>query len=472
MKRNLNLFLAPSFFAAIFAVNPLFSQEGTLPATEAPTATTAAETPLIDAKLQAELQIAADSFNKRDVAEALKKLEVICTANPQLAPPRIILAQWFSRANIPNGVAASLNAATTDSPTDPEAFILLGEIALRKGETAAATLFFQKGTELITAFNADANRKKVMTLSLLRNQTVLAEMRQDWKAMESYTDKRLALEGQTPELLRIKAVALFRRHQDKDAAGYLTLADKAAADKEKKGLPAEAILSQLYTSRGDAESVGYGKGYLENAVRKYPKNPEVLALSVGRKLADGDLEGARQLAEALVKEDAKAKQVLANVALFQGDYATAEKIYQEIVVASPSNIGATNGLALALCEQNDKEKLKRAGEYAVENVKKNDKNGDLLATLGWILFKSQNYQQSGKVLQQAAAGGNISPQTAYYLAELQNQAGHKDDARKLLEAALKDTRPFSKKAAAQKLLATLPAAAPAPTTTAPVSVPR
>jgi predicted Zn-dependent protease len=405
--------------------------------------------------LKAELQGAADLFNETDFNGALEKLKEICGRNTKLAPPRLMLAQWFSRANQPNGVFASLNAATTESPTDPEAFILLGEIALKKNETAAATLFFQKGGALLAQYSADAERKKLMQISLLRNETILAELRSDWKGMENCSDQRVALEGKTPELLRVKAVSLFRQERDQECAQWLAQADQAAASQKNKGLPAEAILAQLYTSRGGDENIDRGKKFLNAAVQKYPKSKEVLALSVNTKLADDDLTGARRLAESLVAEDPNAKQLLATVALFQGEYATAEKLFQDIVVESPANIAATNGLALALCEQDDPAKLKRAGEYALENVRKQNNNGDLLGTLGWVLFKAKNYQQAGQVLQQAAAGGNINSQTAYYLAEFVNHNGNKDQAKQLLEAALKGNRPFAKKAAAKKLLETL-----------------
>ena len=446
MKKNtiLSFFL----FIALLVFFPVFQQNAAWGQTDAAIGTT------VD-PLRIELQAAADMFNKTDFNGAFERLKTICADNPGLAPPRVILAQWFSVANQPDGMFASLNAATTDSPDDPEAFLLLGEIALQKGETAAASLFFQKGETLLAAFNADAERKKLMQISLLRNRINLAERRLEWKAIETYIDQRLALEGRTPELLRIKAVSLFQLERDQESEQLLAEADQSSASAPNKGLPAEAILAQLYASRGGDDNLRRGKEYLNTAVQKHPKSKEVLALSVNTKLADGDFTGARQLAEQLVVEDSNSKQLLATVALFQEDYVTAEKLFQELVTDSPANVEASNGLALALCEQNDEAKLKRAAEYALENVRKQTNNSDLIGTLGWVLFKAKNYQQSGEILQQAAAGGNISSLTAYYLAELVLQNGNKEQAKQLLEAALKSGNPFAKKKAAEALLKTL-----------------
>lgn len=448
MKKNAIVYFFISF--SLFAVFVFFQQNAAFGQAAAPSGETTVD------PLKTELQGAIDLFNKTDFNGALERLKTICAGNPGLAPPRVILAQWFSLANQPDGMFASLNAATTDSPDDPEAFLLLGEIALKKGETAAATLFFQKGEILLASFSDAAARKKPLQISLLRNRTTLAEQRSEWKAVETYTEQRFVLEGKTPELLRIKALALFRQGRDKEAEELLAQADQAAASLPNKGLPAEAILAQLYASRGGDDNIRRGKTFLNTAVQKYPKSKEVLSLSVNTKLADGDFDAARRLAEQLVAEDASSKQLLATVALFQEDYVSAEKLFQEIVTDSPANIEASNGLALALCEQNDEAKLKRAAEYALENVRKQTNNSDLLGTLGWTLFKAKNYQQSGQILQQAAAGGNISPLTAYYLAEfvLQN-GGNKEQAKQFLEAALKNGIPFAKKKAAEALLKTL-----------------
>lgn len=405
-------------------------------------------------EITAELQGAADQFSKGDFNGALERLKEICAKESLLSPPRVMMARWFAQAQQGDAFRALMDRATVESPTDPEAYLTLGEIALRQREFAAAGLFLERSEQLLQAYNANAERRKQMIIALLRNQANLAEVREDWRLMENRIDARMSVEGKTPDLLRQKAVAVFRQQRDEESHKLLGEADSLTTNPENIVLPADAVMAQLYNARGDQER---GKAFLAQALKKYPKSRGVLTLSAQQRLFDDDLAGARQLAEQLAAEDPAAagpKRQVANIALFQEDYATAEKLLQEVLVAFPADIEATNGLALALCEQNDPVKLRRAVEYAAENVRRNNRNSEILATLGWVLFKANDFPQAAKVLQQAAAvtQGTITTQTAYYLAELNNKNGNAEQAKQILEALLKDKRPFAKKRQAQALL--------------------
>lgn len=443
MKRiSYVLSLVLAFSIGVGLVSDVRAQE------ETPSTTSAQLSP----ELTAALQSAADLFNKTDFNGALERLKEICAGEAKLAPPRVIMAQWFARAQLADAVRVSLDRATVESPADPEGYLLLGEIALRQREFAAASLFLERGEQLLQAYNASPDRRKLMIISLLRNQVALAEVRENWALMENRIDARISVEGKTPELLRQKAFTVFRQQRDEESLKLLNEADALAANSENKGLPADAVMSQFYNGRDDQER---GKAFLAQALRKHPNSKEVLALSALQRLSDDDLQGARQLAEKLASEDSAAdgpKRLIATIALFQEDYATAEKLFQEVLNAFPSDIQATNGIALALCEQNDPVKTRRALEYAAENVRRNNRNSEFLGTLGWVFYKANDLQQAAKALQQAAAQGNINSQTAYFLAELTNKNGNAEQAKQLLEAALKDKRPFAKKRQAQVLL--------------------
>lgn len=430
------------------------------PSGQAPLTTTS-ENPQLTAALQGALEL----FKKTDFNGALEQLKPIYAAQPQIAPPRIVLAQWFARAGIQEGVQASLDMATVETPEDPEAYLLLGELSLRQRERAAASLFLERANYYLQRYNANPERKKQMQIALFRNLTGLAELLENWENMERMIDQRIAIEGRTSELLRQKAVAAFRLKKDQESATLLAEADRLDANKENKPLPAEAIMSQLYQQRGDKANT---QSSLAAALSKHPKNPDVLALSASSRVAVNDLSGARQLAERILVDhpNAKgAKGLVASIALMQGDYPTAEKFFQELVVASPSDAQSTNGLALALAEQNDPAKLRRALEYAAENVKKNNRNSEFLGTLGWLLMKAGDMKQAGQVLQQAAAHGNVSSQTAFFLAKFVSSQGNYAQAKQLLEAAMKSERPFAKMQEAKQLLEEVSKQAPASTST-------
>ncbi len=410
------------------------------------------QTPPVDPAVAEAVAEAVKAFNATDFAKALEVLKKVYTEHPNLAPPRLVLAQWFAQAGLGDAVRTSLEMATEETPEDPEAFLLLGEIMLRQQSLTAAELLLQKAGEKLQAYNANPERRKLMVSSLLRNQTAIAEIRGRWEQMAAIVDARIRVEGENAQLLRAKAVALFRQKKDAEAKAILDRADLLEAKSENKGLPAEAVMSQLYLSRGEQPQA---KQALATALQKYPTNKEVLALSIQDRINDGNLAEAKALADKLGGEDpnsAPIKRLRGMVALYMNDYPAAEKFFQELILASPTDMQASNGLALALCEQGDADKLRRALEYAAGNAQKQQNNSDFLGTLGWVLVKTNQLDKAAQVLRQAAAGGQINAATAFYLAKLASLTGKNDDAKKLLDAAVGSKTPFAKRQEATQLL--------------------
>ena len=408
----------------------------------------------VDPAVESGIKEAVDAFNKSDFSAALEHLKNLYATFPNLAPPRIVLAQWYAQANLGEAVRSALELATSETPDDPEAYILLGEILLRQRYLTAAELLLKTANTKLDAYNVNPERKKLMQTSWLRNAIMLAESREQWESVLTLADKAMEQDGETPTQVRQKGIALFQLKKDAEALAQFTKADTLAKDATEPdtGLPAEAAIAQLYQLREDKENA---QKYLAEALKKYPQSKEVVVLSIQSRMNEDQLEDARKLAEKLAAENPTwlpAKRLLATVALYLGDYAGAEKLFQELILDSPSDEQAVNGLALAQCEQGDPQKLQRALEYARENVRKNQQESDYWATLGWVLYKADQMETSGQALKQAAATGRVNAATAYYLARLAMQAGKMAEARQFLEAALGTPAPFAKRRDAIKLL--------------------
>ncbi|MCL2304971.1 MAG: tetratricopeptide repeat protein [Planctomycetaceae bacterium] len=410
---------------------------------------------LTDPELQKELEKAVEAFNASQFAEALNILKSLYEKHPNIVPPRIIMAQWYARSNLGNAVRASLEMGTEETPNDPEAFLLLAEISLRQGSLTAAELLLRQAATKVNAYTANPERKKNLSSSVHRVMTDIQEARQRWSQMETSINRQIEADGRTPELLRKKGIAVFQQKKDDEAKSIFVEADQMEKGAETKGLPADAAMSQLYLLRGDKDNA---RKSLETALASYPGSKEVLALSIQMKINDDKLEEAKPLAEKLLAEDpnsSSAKRLCATVALYLNDYATAEKLFEELLLASPLESQNANGLALALCEQDSPEKLRRALAYAVENVQKDQNNSEYLGTLGWVLYKADQLEQSANALKQSAASGQINAATAYYFAKLAVKTGKIEEAKQFLEAALQGESPFFKRRDAAQLLKTL-----------------
>jgi Tfp pilus assembly protein PilF len=127
------------------------------------------------------------------------------------------------------------------------------------------------------------------------------------------------------------------------------------------------------------------------------------------------------------------------VALCDKDYRTAESYFESAMKRVPAggSFPVSNNLALALIEQDDEAKSKRALEYAEANAKQYPDSANAASTYGWVLYRNKRLDDAEKALQTAAATGPMSIDTAYYTARVLVDRGKKADAKKLLETALK-----------------------------------
>ena len=78
-----------------------------------------ASTP-VDPAIELGIQQAVAAFNNSDFDGAKEHLQTLYANFPNLAPPRIVLAQWFAQANLGEAVRASLEMATIETPNDPK----------------------------------------------------------------------------------------------------------------------------------------------------------------------------------------------------------------------------------------------------------------------------------------------------------------------------------------------------------------
>ena len=432
------------------------------PAQSAATQTApAADAPKLSPAEEAKYQEALQHFNSQNLAGALASLQELAASNPAATPPRLILARWFAELKNPKAVRTSLELATEESPNDPEAFLSLAEIALLEGSLTSAELLTQQGQRVLAQYDANPTRKQNLTRKALTLQLAYSNARRRWPAAQEAILALIKLDGETAELDRALGRVLFQQNQEDKAREMFVRADKLTpADDASTTLPADALLSQLYAERGDLANA---KKYLDAALKTSPKSVPTLVLSISTALEENDLETAWSRARQLYAND-KSPNVLkiyGKVALFRSDYPQAEAAFQEVVRQNPLDPEAVAGLALALCEQDDAEKRKRAVQYATSNVQKQSNNRDYLATLGWTLYRSGETDAAIQVLQQSVADGQINAAAAYYFAVALVEKGQTEAAQQLLNAALATKPPFAKRVAAAALAKQLEAS-PAP----------
>ncbi|MDR0391205.1 MAG: hypothetical protein LBH59_04820, partial [Planctomycetaceae bacterium] len=207
--------------------------------------------PMTLPEVKTEVENAIAAFNKSDINSAKNILADLYKKHRGLQPPGIFLFQFFAQTRQGNIIKPVLDMTTNETPDDPEAYILLGDIALQQRELTAAELLFKEGESKLSGYSVNTERKKRLTSLLLRVQSTLAEVRGRWEAYGQLADKRIKHDGESAPFLRQKGIALFQQKKDSEAAALFAKADTLTTTDSNQnnavqGLPTEAMLSRLY----------------------------------------------------------------------------------------------------------------------------------------------------------------------------------------------------------------------------------
>ena len=399
-----------------------------------------------------ELAQAVAAFNERRIGDALKLLHELARKDADIPPAQVVMAQLFNQAKLGNYVRPSLEQAVIDAPDDPEAYVLLGELALRDRRVTDAHLLYTKASELVPALKS-AKRKQILEPRVFSGLAGVAEARRDWATAQRYLEACLKADLDNVAFKvnarQRFARVLFQQKKPKEALEQL----RAAKATDPKVLTPEVTLAQLYERAGDHKAA---KEWMKHAAGVVAKADLPTQLAVARwALETEELVEAERYAVAALKIDSTSVQ--ANVlrgliALFQKQYERAESYFFAAYRQEPNDFSATNNLALALVEQDDNNKKRQALGYAESNFKNSPNSPDASSTYGWVLYRNGRVTDAERVLRKTAASGNYSPDTAYYIAQVSAERSRPDEAKRLLQAALRSRRPFAMRREAEALL--------------------
>jgi tetratricopeptide (TPR) repeat protein len=385
-----------------------------------------------------ELNDALGRFQQGDVDGALARLNDLTRDDPELPPARVILAQFQASANQAAAMRSSLEQAVAETPSDPEAYLILGDLATREGRLTEAGLLCAQADKLVAALSAANPRKQSLDRRAKLGLAWVAEARHDWQAAHGYLDALANSEPGNTGILQRLGQALFHLEKRDEALAKL----KAAAEADQNALAAEVLMALLHQEAGDTERAA---ALMNQAVEANPEDFKTHLAAAQWAMNAQRLDEAARYADAavtLAPDSIEAKLLRGTIALFSGDYQAAESDLEAVHLYTPANFAAANNLALALCEQNDESKKRRALEYAQINGRQYPKQKEALSTLGWVLYKSGQLDNAESVLREAAAGAGPSGDTAYYLARVLIDRGRGAEAKPLLSTALKTKLSF------------------------------
>ncbi len=136
-------------------------------------------------------------FDKQDFPAAQAMLIAAKQKHPELPPGHLMLAELLLSRNQFSMGRRELELTTVSDPTDPEAFLLLGEMAAQDGRFAEANLVFDHVRKLADgSYGATQVRKNKLLGRTFAGLAAVNESRQNWAEAQSYLAEWLNLDPQ------------------------------------------------------------------------------------------------------------------------------------------------------------------------------------------------------------------------------------------------------------------------------------
>jgi tetratricopeptide (TPR) repeat protein len=421
-----------------------------------------------DAKYK-DVSNAVNAFRSNDLEKTQELLKKAVEKNADLPPAKTLLASMFFKANNLNAGRVSLEQATIDAPADPEAYLIVGDIAFQAGRMTESRLAFEKGLELTEAYDANAKRKESLTQRSYAGLAAVAEARQEHEKAKELLEKWLELDPDSTVALTRYARTLFLADDEKGA--YANFQKLYKAD-PKQARP-EIMMAQLYeqqVSQGDEKKRKLAKQLMGYAAERDADTLSTRLTVANWALGACELEMATENAQAALGIDSdslEAKFMLGLIARYNEDWKNAENYFRTVHAASPNYFAATNNLAIVLVAQADDAKKNQALEYAKLNQRAfsqaQQPNGrEAAATLAWVMFQRGQIPEAQQAMQAAINAGSVSADSAYFAAEILVSAEQNRTAQQILETTIANNECFPTREKARSLLAKITGGTDAP----------
>jgi tetratricopeptide (TPR) repeat protein len=391
-------------------------------------------------------------FRNNDVSGARELLARARQNNQKLPPVEIMMARLWAVSNQLNNFHVELEKAVMTYPDDPDAYLYLAELALAEHRVTDAESDLMRAKDLIAKYQANQKRKRNFDIRYNASMAAVAEERTQWSEAMPHLEAWLKLDPDNAAAHARMGRALFQMGRPTDAYNEYDAALKI----DPKSINPYIALAGLYEQTKDRTNAAKSISY---AVQKNPKDLNVHLQAARWGLATNQLNEAQKYADDALKIDPdslEGKILRGIVARMTGDMKTAETRLQAAVVQAPANIDASNQLALVLIESPDKDKRDRAAQIAEYNLRATTQNGrtnpEVAATYAWVLYKLGKTAEAGQILAQIQQAGNISPDTAFYIAKILEDQDKIDGAIYVCEKALESPVPFAQRQATADLL--------------------
>jgi len=403
----------------------------------------AADVPKAPAAPNTDTEKALELFKQDKAGEALELLKRSSKLNPAQVLPKVQMAQWFLQANKGQNARVLTEQAITEEPRHPEGYIWNGNIAFNEGRTTDAMLNLSMAMLMSEDRRWDTDQKKRYLKEARYGLLSCYETRGDMAGAKEQLLGLLNDEPKNAVLRQRLASALFRQDSVEEARKELiqAFADDPTTD------PPELVMARLWQARANndtdakraADYRDRAEDWFKKAASSHASSAKVFREYALWLLDAGRTDAAVLYVDQATKLDEKGQETQAAKALqllYKKDFAAAEVLLEAMYKESPSNLFAMGNLCLTLVESGDEAKRKRSIELGQALVGQHSKSPAAYSVYGYVLYKNNRLDEAEKALATASSAGQVSFDTAYYIARLLFDRAKYAEASSVLKGAL------------------------------------
>jgi putative PEP-CTERM system TPR-repeat lipoprotein len=364
------------------------------------------------------LLLAEAHLQTRNIVQAQAVLEQVLAVAPQLLDARKTLARLLLTQNRPDKVLELLDEASAEQAADPE-------LQQLRSQARGVQL---KATQTVDSLQAQLVKEPGK--HELRLALAVAQISSGAPGDALQTLRGLPADFQAATQLRVKLLALIAQSNRRDLEREVDAVAKLDPPQVNQLLTAADVTAAL--GRSDLAT-----RLLDIAQKAAPDNSTVALGRAAVLLVDRKIPEARQVLAELSQRDPRnvqAKAAQARVEMAAGDYGTARKLLADASAVDPTSSDIALMLAGLELRAN---RVDSAVTVLRSFVGKAKPDGAAAAASGQLLASSRRLQEAVPFLRQAQQQRK-NPTDTLNLARVLSQTGGADEARQLLQAALRE----------------------------------
>jgi tetratricopeptide (TPR) repeat protein len=382
-----------------------------------------------------EVESAIQRFRNSDPNGAREYLVMAKQKYPKLPPVDLLMAKMAVFARNGDLARQYLEATVTNTPNDPEAYLLLADLAFAEGRTTEAHALFEEARGLVEKFTENAKRQQNFNIRVLAGLAAVQERRQRWEDANALLMKWVQLDPDSAAAHTRLGVTLYHLNKPDQAIAEF----KKSRDLQPSSPNPHVMLGSLYTQE---KKTAEAQKEFEAAYAEDGKNESTARAYAQWLIQQDQLDKAQQVATQMRKNQPNSIAALmldGVIAKMRNQPQAAEEALTKVLSIDMTNADATNLLALILADSTNPAQQEKALSYAKMNAQRFPSSSQANVAYAWVLTKLGRANEAGEYLQRAVQARNLTADSAYLVARIFLQNNQKEQAKTALEQVLEQS---------------------------------